>query len=166
MVEKFYWVSRQGLEKLEEQYKEILQEEIETQKKIGESVRMDNDLRENPDYMQLQTKAISELKYKLSKTKEVLNNCKVIEESADYKNFDDNIVSIGSKVTIEFDGDDDFDDFTILGYGESDLDKNVISYLSPLGQALLGRRRDDDFTFENNSFIQNIRIIKIEKGII
>jgi len=161
---EYYWISKKGLKNLENQYEAILKEEIETQRKIGESVKMDNDLRENPDYMQLQTKAMTELKYKLNKTREVMNSCRVIEESSHYQNFDEGIVSIGSKVTIEFD-DEDFEDFTILGYGESDLDENIISYLSPLGQALLNRRQGESFIFENDSFTQKIRIIKIVKGI-
>jgi len=163
MSENFYWISKKGLANLEKQYQEILNEERETQKKIGESVKMDNDLRENPDYMQLQTKAVSELKYKKNKVKEVMNNHKIIEDAPSYKNFIDDYVSVGSKVKVQFE-DNEVDVFTILGYGESNLEKNIISYLSPLGQALLDQKTGQELAFSPQGIDQKILILSIEKG--
>ncbi len=48
------------------------------------------------------------------------------------------VVQIGSQVTVEREGRQKL--YTILGSTESDPDRNVISYLSPLGAGLIGRQ--------------------------
>lgn len=159
-----YWVSRDGYKKLNDKYDAVLQEEIETQKQIGDSVRMDNDLRENPDYMALQTKAMTEIKSKIAKIKEVLFNCKIIEDSAEYQESDDTQVFIGSIVTLEY-SDGSKEQYQILGYDEADLDQDIISYLSPLGSSLLGKQTDEIFEFVNNDYKETIKIIEIKRGL-
>lgn len=158
-----YWVSRLGHKKLNEKYEAALQEEIYIQKQIGDSVRMDNDLRENPDYMALQTKAMTEMKVKINKIKEVLFNCKIIEDSIEYKVSDNSEVYIGAHVKVEF-SDSYVEEYRILGYDEADIDNNIISYLSPLGNSLLGKKIGETFEFINNDFKELIKIIGIQRG--
>ena len=50
----------------------------------------------------------------------------------------ENAVQIGSRVKLEREGEQKI--FSILGSTESDPSKQVISYLSPLGAALMGRQ--------------------------
>lgn len=159
-----YWVSREGYKNLNDKYDAVLQEEIEIQKQIGDSVRMDNDLRENPDYMALQTKAMTEIKTKIARIKEVLFNCKIIEDSMEYTEADNSKVIIGAIVTIEY-SDESQEQYRILGYDEADLDNNVISYLSPLGTSLLGKKIGETFEFVNNEYKEMIKIIDIQRGV-
>ena len=158
-----YWISEAGYQKLEEKYDRLLQEEIDIQKQIGESVKMDNDLRENPDYMSLQSKAMSEMKFHLAKTKAVLAACDIIEQSERYLNDDDSDVYIGSKVSLRYE-DGAREEYTILGYDEGDLETDVISYLSPLGSALLERKMGQTFRFKNGDYEEEITILRIQKG--
>lgn len=102
MNKMIYWVSREGFKKINDKYDAVLQEEIKIQKQIGDSVRMDNDLRENPDYMALQTKAMTEIKTKIAKVKEVLFSCKIIEDSVEYQNADNSEVFIGAVVSLKY----------------------------------------------------------------
>lgn len=164
MNKVIYWLSKEGYKKLNAKYDAVLQEEIDIQKQIGDSVRMDNDLRENPDYMALQTKAMTEIKVKIAKIKEVLFNSKIIEESIEYQEANNDKVFIGSIVKIEYE-DGTQEKYQILGYGESDLDQDIISYLSPLGASLLGKKSGEFFEFINNEYKEMIKILEIKRGL-
>ena len=52
--------------------------------------------------------------------------------------------------------------FTILGAWDSDPDKGIISYLSPVAQALLNHKVGDEVEFEVHGAKHRHRIEKIE----
>jgi len=52
--------------------------------------------------------------------------------------------------------------FTILGAWDSEPDKGIISYLSPVAQALLNRKVGDEVEFEVHGAKHRHRIEKIE----
>lgn len=52
-------------------------------------------------------------------------------------------VAIGTEVVVEF-GEDDRERFLILGPADSDPDKGVISYETPLARALMGKSPGED----------------------
>lgn len=68
-------------------------------------------------------------------------------------------VALGSQVTIEKDGRQKT--YRILGASETDPDAGVISYSSPLGAALLGRRAGEVIRVELNGKNVEYKIIKI-----
>ena len=71
-------ISKKGYEKLCEEYHSMDQKITDTQRKMGESAKRDNDLRENPEFMELRVKAMYTLpaeKEQLYK-KYLLNNIK------------------------------------------------------------------------------------------
>ncbi len=53
------------------------------------------------------------------------------------------VVSVGSTVRIEKEGDNKSTVFTIVGSEEADMSQGKISNLSPIGSALLGRKQGD-----------------------
>lgn len=54
------------------------------------------------------------------------------------------VVAIGTTITIEMDGQRD--QWTIVGYGESDPDNDLIAYNTPLASQLLGKRRGESLS--------------------
>lgn len=69
-------------------------------------------------------------------------------------------VQIGSRVGLERAGRRL--NYTILGSTESDPAKELISYLSPLGAALMGKREGDLVVLENQGKKTEYRLIKVE----
>jgi hypothetical protein len=53
--------------------------------------------------------------------------------------------------------------FTILGAWDFDIDKHIISYLSPIAQSLLTRKVGDEVEFELEGFTRRYRIDGIER---
>lgn len=71
-------------------------------------------------------------------------------------------VQIGSLVTVRHEGKEK--EYTILGSTESDPGKGVISHLSPLGAALMGRKEGETARFLIKDNEQEFMIIKIREA--
>lgn len=149
------YISKKGKEKLQEKI-ELLDKEInETYRMMGESTKIDNDLRENPEYLELQTKVSYKLPFEKRKIAEVLRECLIIEEQEFYKNFDGDKVIIGSKVFLLYNNEKE--EYDIVGYGEEDPFNNIIAYNCDFANNLLGKKKGEEFKYKN-SFIKIIDI--------
>lgn len=82
------FLSRKGKEKIYQQYLEVDKEIQQTNKAMGESVKMDNDLRENPDFMALRVKSMYDLPKKKKDLYTMYIDSIVIEDQPEYVNFD------------------------------------------------------------------------------
>ena len=150
-------VSKKGYQKLCQELTNLDNEILEVQKEMGKSAKRDNDLRENPEYMELRVKAMYTLPQRRQEIAEKLRDCRIIEETSEYIDFSNKVIP-GSK--IEFVRGGEIETFIILGEGESNLQEGIISYVSPLAQALLGKHINDVVNF-NNMEIQIKSITKI-----
>lgn len=119
--------------------------------------KRDNDLRENPEFMELRVKAMHTLPSQKEKILWRIKEAVIIEETPEYQNFDGSIVIVGSIVTFIMDGIEER--FTILGSGEGDFDNDTIAYDAPLAQAILGKKLGDVVTFNSRTIV----IKKIER---
>jgi len=109
--------------------------------KLTQELAGNGDFSENAEYQIAKGKlrginrTISELEYQIPRAV-------VIETPADTQS-----VQIGHKVTVEL-IDGAKQQWQILGSSESDPTRGVISYQSPIGQALLGRKLSDKVVVE------------------
>ncbi len=71
----------------------------------------------------------------------------------------DDVVAIG--VTVKLLIDDEIKTFTIGGFGESDLDNNLISYNTPLARNILRREVGDSVKVALNRKLTTVEIEKI-----
>lgn len=150
------YISKKGKEKLEEKLESIDKEIIDTYKKMGESTKIDNDLRENPEYLDLQTKVSYKLPFEKKEIKEILNNALIIEEQDFYKGFNNQVVIIGSKVELLY--NEKRETYSIVGYGDDDPFNNIISYNCDFAKNLIGKKANEEFIYKNNK----IKVLKIE----
>jgi transcription elongation factor GreA len=70
-------------------------------------------------------------------------------------------VEIGDTVVVK-EGDNDPEEYTIVGAAEANPRKGKISNESPLGKALLNRTVGDDVTVEAPGGMFNVRVVKIK----
>src|SRR5438874_70695 len=75
-----------------------------------------------------------------------------------FENPDTSRVSIGTIVRLRKDATNEEETYTILGAWDGDPDRNIISYQTALGQALLGRKAGETVALPNGEF----EIISIE----
>jgi transcription elongation factor GreA len=70
--------------------------------------------------------------------------------------------NIGSHVTIKKDGDKESKMYHIVGSEESDMKENKLSHRSPVGEAIVGKKKGDTFTIKTNSGTMVYSIIDIK----
>jgi transcription elongation factor GreA len=71
------------------------------------------------------------------------------------------IVGFGSTVVIKKDGAGDKHEYTIVGSEEADMRAHKLSHVSPLGAALMGKKKGDVFTFETPNGKQTYHVEKV-----
>jgi len=112
------------------------------------------DFSENAGY-QLAKSRLRGLNSRVSELENLLKRAEIILPDADVRT-----IKAGHHVTIEKDGLEKT--FLILGATETDPAAGVISLLSPLGSALLGKHAGEEIHLAINGREQIYKIIKIE----
>jgi len=80
----------------------------------------------------------------------------------DFTNARTDVVSIGTIVQATDLDSNQSETFTILGAWDFDADKGLISYLTPVGQALLNKKVGEEVEFEVHGARHRHRVEKIE----
>lgn len=112
------------------------------------------DLSENAEYHEARNQQ-GEIEARISTIEETLKNAVVL---SGHKG--DN-VAVGSTVTIKK-SDGKKSTFHIVGVEEADITAGKLSYESPLGQAMMGKKKKDNFSFETPNGVVEYTIVDIE----
>jgi transcription elongation factor GreA len=128
-------VTWDSLEKRKSEYTELVQKKIPANSKEIAIARSYGDLRENHEY-----KAAKEMQKILMRRKSELEVQLTKARGTDLANAKTDVVSIGTIVNVTDLDTNTPDTYTVLGAWDSDPDNNVISYLTPIGQALLNKK--------------------------
>jgi transcription elongation GreA/GreB family factor len=149
-------VSWGSLERRKNEYRELVEKKIPANSKEIAIARSYGDLRENHEY-----KAAKEMQKILMRRKAELENQLVRARGTDFANTGTETVTIGSVVRASDLETNQTETFTILGAWDSDPDNGVISYLSPVAQALLNRKVGEQVEFELHEVRHHHRIESI-----
>jgi transcription elongation GreA/GreB family factor len=150
-------VSWESLERRKNEYHELVEKKIPANSKEIAIARSYGDLRENHEY-----KAAKEMQKLLMRRKSELETQLVRARGTDFANPKTDVVGIGSIVHATNVANDQQEQFTILGAWDSDPDKGVVSYLSPVAQSLLNRKVGDEVEFEIHGVTHRHRIQSID----
>jgi transcription elongation GreA/GreB family factor len=150
-------VSWESLEKRKNEYTELVQKKIPANSKEIAIARSYGDLRENHEY-----KAAKEMQKILMRRKSELEAQLVRSRGTDFANAKTDAVSIGTCVKVTDLNANHPDTFTILGAWDSEPDKGVVSYLTPLAQALMNKKIGEEAEFEMDGAKKRYRIDSIE----
>jgi len=145
-------------EKFDEIIKELEHLKTVRRTEIAKSLeyaRSLGDLSENAEYQEARDlQAATEERIK--KLEELVKNTKIV---TDGKKKDE--VGFGSKVSIKKEGVSDVHEYTIVGSEEADMRVKKLSHVSPLGAALMGKKKGEVFTFETPAGKQTYTIEKV-----
>jgi transcription elongation GreA/GreB family factor len=150
-------VSWDSLERRRSEYHELVEKKIPANSKEIAVARSYGDLRENHEY-----KAAKEMQKLLMKRKAELETQLVRARGTDFATSSTEVVGIGTVVRATDLEAGQPEHFTILGAWDSDPEKGVVSYLSPMAQALLNHRVGDQVEFEVHGVRHHHRIEAIE----
>ncbi len=127
-------------------------------KEVAESLeyaRSLGDLSENAEYQEARDMQAA-IEERIAHLEKVIKEAKIVAH--DKKG---DIVVMGSTVTIVKDKEKDGRTYTIVGSEEANIHEHKLSYLSPLGEALMGKAKGDDFTFETPGGKQTYSVLKV-----
>ena len=150
-------VSWASLERRRLEYQELVEKKIPANSKEIAIARSYGDLRENHEY-----KAAKEMQKILMRQKDDLEVALNRARGQDFANASTAVVGPGTVVLATDLSSNQAETFTILGAWDSDPDKGVISYLTPVAMALLNRKVGDEVEFELHGSKRRHRIEKIE----
>jgi transcription elongation factor GreA len=148
------YFTKEGLQKLKDELKDIKENQVQETKKLIAEARAFGDLKENAGYHDARDK-MSFLLGRIEQLEIAINEAVVKEKDEGNKN-----VQIGSKIKIMFDGEEM--SYEVVAPTESDILKNKISYQSPLGQRLLGKKLEEEFNFTAGNKKVKVKILEIK----
>ena len=117
------------------------------------------DLKENQEYKSAKEQQHF-LSLQLAQLQSELNRAVVFDPTTSTTS----MVSFGTVVTLIDNDSGKEETYTILGPWESDPDNNVISYMSPFGNAVLNRKAGETATFTINEHKYNYTVKEIKKA--
>ncbi len=146
-------VSWSSLERRKDEYQELVHKKIPANSKEIAIARSYGDLRENHEY-----KAAKEMQKLLMRQKSDLEAQLVRSRGTDFANTKTDTVSIGTHVEVTDLLTNNAEKFTILGAWDSEPDHGIISYLTPIAQALLNHKVGDAVDFEMEQTKKKFRV--------
>jgi transcription elongation GreA/GreB family factor len=150
-------VSWDSLERRKNEYTELVQKKIPANSKEIAIARSYGDLRENHEY-----KAAKEMQKVLMRRKAELEQQLVKARGMDFGNAKTDQVNIGTRVHVTELINNHHETFTILGAWDSEPEQGIISYLTPVGQALLNRKPGEEVDLELDGNKRRFRVESIE----
>ncbi len=145
-------------EKFDEFKKELNELKTVRRKEVAESLEYAKslgDLSENAEYHEARDMQAN-IEDRISRIESLLKSATIVSSH------DTNSVSIGSIVTIQKERDKDSKTYTIVGSDEADMASLKISNQSPLGAALVGRKKNDSFSVSTPTGVIKYKVISIK----
>ena len=149
-------LTKEGEEKLQKEYRHLI--DIDRPEVIEQLTvaRAQGDLSENADYDAARNRQ-AEIEARIKEIENILANAKIIDANAK----GGKVVSLGSTVEIKDLSDDSVATYTIVGTVEANPIKGLISNVSPLGHAIVGKRVGDECVVRVSQEYK-VLILKIE----
>jgi transcription elongation GreA/GreB family factor len=150
-------VSWESLERRRAEYEELVQKRIPANSREIAIARSYGDLSENHEY-----KAAKEMQKHLLRLKAEMEEQLVRARGTDFSNPRTDVVSLGTVVRATDLNSGRPETFIILGAWDTDFERGIISYLTPVAQALLNHKVGDEVEFEIHGERHRHRIESIE----
>ncbi|MGB7341522.1 MAG: transcription elongation factor GreA [Phototrophicaceae bacterium] len=156
MAEDVTYLTPEGKEEMEQKLQRL--QEVDRPalaQKLKEAVAM-GDLKENADYHDTREK-MSLMDGEIMRLEQILRTAEIIQNTGATDE-----VRLGSKVTIREEGFDEDEVYTIVGAAEANPRDGKISSKSPIGAALLHRRKGDNIKVKTPDGKVTFTVISIE----
>ena len=158
MPQKETLLTFEGLKKLEEEVEYL---KTVKRKEIAERIKVAvgfGDLSENSEYDEAKNEQ-AQIEMRIMELETKLRNVKIIDEDE----IETKTVQVGNVVQVL---DVEFDEkveYKIVGSTEADVTENKISNESPIGSALLGKKKNEIVDVETPGGVLQFKILKITK---
>ena len=156
-----FLVSWSSLERRKLEYEDLVQKQIPANVKDIALARSYGDLRENHEY-----KSAKEAQKVLNRRKHELELQMSRARGTDFANPRTDVAGPATKVTLTDLDSSRSEVFTLVGAWDGDPDQSLLSYLTPLAQALVNKPAGTEVEFTNEGVTRRFRIEKIEAAVV
>lgn len=153
MANEQLYLTAEGLKKLKDELDDLITNKRPEAVDRLKQARSLGDLSENSLYDQAKANQ-SFVEGRIQELETIVEKAKILEHSAP-----NGEVGLGSQVLVHIDGDEET--FSIVGEPEADPSNAKISHTSPLGQALMGKKVNEEVQVEAPVGNITYRILKI-----
>ena len=153
-MSKELYLTQEGLDELRKELDELIQVRRPEVINALKDARAQGDLSENAEYDAARTEqAIVE-----SRIKELEA---MLEKAVIITKVNTDVVSIGTKVTLEYVDDEEEEEYSIVGSSEADPFTNKISNESPIAKAIMGLKVGSVVSVESPNGKYDVKILAI-----
>ena len=159
MSEQEVILTREGLKQLEDELENLRTvKRAEVKERLKEAIAL-GDLSENSEYDDAKNEQAF-MEGRILELEKMIRNAKVIDEDA----HQEGTVTVGSLVKVKDIEFDEINEYRLVGTVEADPMNTRISNESPVGRALLGRKKGEIVDVEVPAGIIKYEILEVSKG--
>lgn len=136
------------LEHLKKDRRKEIAQNLEFAKALG-------DLSENAEYHDAREEQ-AEVEDRIMKIEDLLKRAEIVAP------YSSSTVAVGTTVTVKKEGEKVNTIYKIVGSEEANMAEGKISFKSPLGQSMLGKKKGDTFTFTAPKGVFSYKVVDIE----
>ncbi|MBP1968747.1 transcription elongation factor GreA [Virgibacillus natechei] len=156
-IEKSYYMTQEGKEKMEEELHQLKTEKRQEVVERIKEARDFGDLSENSEYDAAKDEQ-SFVETRISQVEKMIRNAVIIENDND----NSDIVSLGKSVTFKELPDGDEETYMIVGSAEADPFEGKISNDSPMAKSLLGHEIGTEVAVTTPGGDIQVKIVKVD----
>ena len=154
MDEKKIYLTEEGLNELKKELDYLKLEKRPEVINALKDARALGDLSENAEYDAARSEQAA-TEARIKELEKMLENVEIIS------GVKTDAVALGTKVKLEYVGDDETDEFSIVGSKEADPFSNKISNESPIAQAILGHKVGDIVNVVSPNGEYQVKVVEI-----
>jgi len=157
-MSKIHYLTAEGLEKLKAEHHQLISVERPSISKQIAEARDKGDLSENAEY-DAAKEAQGLLELKISKLEEIIANARIIDESR----INTTHIQIMNKVKLKNLTNNSVVEYTLVGEAEANLREGKLAAATPIGKALIGKKKGDVVDVNVPSGLLQFEILEISK---
>jgi len=157
-MSKIHYLTLEGLEKLKAEHQHLVSVERPAISKQIAEARDKGDLSENAEY-DAAKEAQGLLELKIAKLEEMIASARIIDESR----INTTHVQIMNKVKLKNLLNNTVVEYTLVGETEANLKEGKLAAATPIGRALIGKKKGDSVEVKVPSGVLKFEILEISK---
>lgn len=156
MKQKEFFLTSEGYLELETELNYLKTDKRNEVLNSLKEARALGDLSENAEYDSAREEQ-AKLEARIKEVEYILEHATIIDDAQTEKDK----VTIGSTVSLQYDGDDEIEEYRIVGSQEADPFNNKISNESPIAMAILGKKVGDMAEVDSPNGTYKVKIVKV-----
>ena len=156
MKQKEFFLTSEGYLELETELNYLKTDKRNEVLNTLKEARALGDLSENAEYDNARDEQ-GKLEARIKEIEFILEHATIIEDEAT----ESGVVSIGSTVSLQYDGDDEVEEYRIVGSQEADPFNNKISNESPIAAAILNKKVGSVVEVSSPDGVYKVKIVNV-----